>query len=148
MNYSQFLSMGPEVSLIALLVIVFLYDLITTGKESRKAFHPIVCALMIIHILLNAIPQQPVSAFGGMYQTMTVTGVMKTILAVGTLIVLFQSGQWLQRPDTKFKEGEFYELLISTLLGMNVMMSSAHFLIFFLGLEMASIPMACLIGLD
>ena len=59
-----------------------------------------------------------------------------------------QSREWMARPDTSFKEGEFYELIISTLLGMNMMVSANHFLLFFLGLEMASVPMACLIALD
>ena len=39
-------------------------------------------------------------------------------------------------------------LILSTLLGMYVMMSSGHFLLFFLGLEMASVPMACLVAFD
>jgi NADH-quinone oxidoreductase subunit N len=83
-----------------------------------------------------------------MYYTNASVGVIKTILALGTLIVLIQSREWMQRPDTSFKEGEFYMLTISTLLGMNMMVSANHFLLFFLGLEMASVPMACLVGLD
>ena len=39
-------------------------------------------------------------------------------------------------------------LIISTLLGMNMMVSADHFLLFFLGLEMASVPMACLVAFD
>ena len=83
-----------------------------------------------------------------MYTAGAAANVMKTILAAGTLIVLIQSRQWMSRQDTAFKEGEFYMLVISTLLGMNMMMSAGHFLMFFLGLEMASVPMACLVGLD
>ena len=41
-----------------------------------------------------------------------------------------------------------YLLILSTLLGMYVMMSSGNFLLFFLGLEMASVPMACLLAFD
>lgn len=75
-------------------------------------------------------------------------GVVKTILAFGTLIVFIQARTWLSRPDSTFKEGEFYMLIISTLLGMNMMVSANHFLLFFLGLEMASVPMACLVAFD
>ena len=75
-------------------------------------------------------------------------GVLKTILAFGTLIVFIQARTWLSRPDSTFKEGEFYMLIISTLLGMNMMVSADHFLLFFLGLEMASVPMACLVAFD
>lgn len=70
------------------------------------------------------------------------------MLALGTFIVVLQSREWLQRTDTNFKEGEFYELVVATLLGMNMMVSANHFLLFFLGLEMASVPMACLVAFD
>ena len=139
----------------AILVITFLVDFFTAKKPAdtvdgnpRKWFNCLVCALMLVHICLNIAPTSPATAFGGMYATGAAQGVIKTILATGTLIVLIQAREWLNRPDTAFKEGEFYELVFSTLLGMNMMVSADHFLLFFLGLEMASVPMACLVAFD
>ena len=43
---------------------------------------------------------------------------------------------------------EFYVLTLSTLFGMYLMISAGHFLMFFIGLETASIPMAALIAFD
>lgn len=146
-DYSQFLRMLPEVTLMTMLVITFGADFFSVGKE-RKWFNPLVCVLMVAHLVINIFPVETSTTFGGMYQTNASIGVIKTILALGTLIVLIQSREWMARPDTSFKEGEFYELIISTLLGMNMMVSANHFLLFFLGLEMASVPMACLIALD
>ena len=103
---------------------------------------------MLLHLVLNFQPSVAMEAFGGMYQTNSSISVIKTILALGTLLVFIQSRTWLQRNDTSFKEGEFYLLIISTLLGMNMMVSAGHFLLFFLGLEMASVPMACLVAFD
>ena len=152
--------MMPEVTLMAMLVIVFIIDLATahkapivitdekTAPSPRPWFNPLVCAFMLIHILLNCCPTEPATAFGGMYATTPMIGVLKTILAFGTLIVFIQARTWLSRPDSTFKEGEFYMLIISTLLGMNMMVSANHFLLFFLGLEMASVPMACLVAFD
>ena len=152
--------MMPEVTLMAMLVIVFIIDFATahkapivitddkTASSPRPWFNPLVCAFMLIHILLNCCPTEPATAFGGMYATTPMIGVLKTILAFGTLIVFIQARTWLSRPDSTFKEGEFYMLIISTLLGMNMMVSSDHFLLFFLGLEMASVPMACLVAFD
>lgn len=152
--------MMPEVTLMAMLVIVFIIDFATahkapivitdekTAPSPRPWFNPLVCAFMLIHILLNCCPTEPATAFGGMYATTPMTGVLKTILAFGTLIVFIQARTWLSRPDSTFKEGEFYMLIISTLLGMNMMVSADHFLLFFLGLEMASVPMACLVAFD
>ena len=152
--------MMPEVTLMAMLVIVFIIDFATahkapivitddkTAPSPRPWFNPLVCAFMLIHILLNCCPTKSATAFGGMYATTPMIGVLKTILAFGTLIVFIQARTWLSRPDSTFKEGEFYMLIISTLLGMNMMVSADHFLLFFLGLEMASVPMACLVAFD
>lgn len=152
--------MMPEVTLMAMLVIVFIIDFATahkapivitdekTAPSPRPWFNPLVCAFMLIHILLNCCPTEPATVFGGMYTTTPMIGVLKTILAFGTLIVFIQARTWLSRPDSTFKEGEFYMLIISTLLGMNMMVSADHFLLFFLGLEMASVPMACLVAFD
>ena len=152
--------MMPEVTLMAMLVIVFIIDFATahkapimitddkTAPSPRPWFNPLVCAFTLIHILLNCCPTEPATAFGGMYATTPMIGVLKTILAFGTLIVFIQARTWLSRPDSTFKEGEFYMLIISTLLGMNMMVSADHFLLFFLGLEMASVPMACLVAFD
>ncbi len=148
MNYSQFLNMMPEVTLTAILIITFICDFCSAGKANRRWFNPLVSVLLLGHILVNVMPVSEMSAFGGMYHTYAAAGVMKTILAVGTLIVLIQSRTWMSRPDTEYKEGEFYMIVISTLLGMNMMISAGHFLLFFLGLEMASVPMACLIAFD
>lgn len=156
MNYSQFLYMMPEVTLVVLLLVTFLADFATSQKirtlaptdKRRSWFNPMICLLMFAHILINLFPIETHPVFGGMYIATPAIGVIKTILAFGTLIVLIQSKEWLSRPDTAFKEGEFYLLVIATLLGMNMMVSANHFLLFFLGLEMASVPMACLVAFD
>lgn len=140
--------MIPEATLVAILIITFVCDFCSTGKLNRRWFNPLVSVLLFAHILINIMPVSELSLFGGMYHTYAAAGVMKTILAVGTLIVLIQSRTWMSRPDTEFKEGEFYMIVISTLLGMNIMLSAGHFLMFFLGLEMASVPMACLVAFD
>lgn len=156
MNYSQFLYMMPEVTLVVLLLVTFVADFATSQKirtlaptdKRRSWFNPMICLLMFAHILINLFPIETHTVFGGMYIATPAIGVIKTILAFGTLIVLIQSKEWLSRPDTAFKEGEFYLLVIATLLGMNIMVSANHFLLFFLGLEMASVPMACLVAFD
>lgn len=156
MNYSQFLYMMPEVTLVVLLLVTFVADFATSQKirtlvptdKRRSWFNPMICLLMFAHILINLFPMETHTVFGGMYIATPAIGVIKTILAFGTLIVLIQSKEWLSRPDTAFKEGEFYLLVIATLLGMNMMVSANHFLLFFLGLEMASVPMACLVAFD
>ena len=138
--------MQSEISLIAVLLLMLIADLIL--NESRyKARRNIACGLLIAHIILNLVPYTA-DAFGGMYHNTTMTSVVKTLLTMGTLLVFLQADSWLQRPDTRKKSGEFYVLTVSTLLGMYYMLTAANFLMFYVGLELASIPMACLVTLD
>ena len=61
---------------------------------------------------------------------------------------LLMAHDWMRRPDTAITQGEFYILTLSTLLGMYFMISAGHFLMFFIGLETASSPMAALVAFD
>lgn len=148
MNYGQFLNMIPEATLMAILVIAFIADFASSKSVERKWFNPLMSILLLVQTVVTVYFNQSTFVFGDMYVTTPAVAVMKTILTAGTLIVVIQSRKWLSRPDTSFKEGEFYMLVASTLLGMYMMMSAGHFLMFFLGLEMASVPMACLVALD
>lgn len=147
MNYGQFFNMIPEATLIAILVIVFFADLILKDGKKHPALSLLMCALMVVQTAVCLVAA-PASAFDGLYVTTDAVNVMKVILTAGTLIVCVMARPWLERPDVRNKEGEFYELVASTLLGMYMMMSSGHFLMFFLGLEMASVPMACIVAFD
>lgn len=73
---------------------------------------------------------------------------LKSILNIGTLIILLQSMPWLTTEPNKNKSGEFYLILLSTLVGMDFMISSQNFLMMYLGLELASIPIAILAGYE
>ena len=83
-----------------------------------------------------------------MYHNQPIQSIVKSILSVGTLIVFLMAHEWMRRPDAAIKQGEFYVLTLSTLLGMYFMISAGHFLMFFIGLETASIPMAALVAFD
>jgi NADH-quinone oxidoreductase subunit N len=148
MDYSQFLNMLPEATLMAILVIVFVVDFVFKNSDRKHSALYMVTGLLMLAQIAPCAIAEPTSAFGGLYVTNESVNVMKLILTAGTLIVIIMAQPWLTRDDVKNKEGEFYMLIVSTLLGMYMMMSSGHFLMFFLGLEMASVPMACLVAFD
>ena len=88
----------------AVLVIVFIADFCTAPrvavpavapgaafKNPRTWFNPLVCVLVLAHLLLNIAPVETATAFGGMYMTTPSVGIIKSILAFGTLIVLIQA---------------------------------------------------------
>jgi len=138
--------MVPEAFLVLELIILFIADFcLTHDKEkSSKLWLVTIGALLVQTCLLFG--AQPAEAFGGIYLSTDTVNVMKIILTAGTLVVVIMSKTWLD--NNKKYAGEFYLLIMSTLLGMYMMMSSGSFLMFFLGLEMASVPMACLVAFD
>ena len=145
MNYGQFLNMVPEYYLVLILLAVFVVDFIMHRSEKKTdVLFSVTAALLVVLPVRIALLSEPAEAFGGLYVASQAVNVMKVILAVGTLIVVIMAQPWIEK--TKRLAGEFYMLILSTLLGMFVMMSSGNFLMFFLGLEMASVPLACLVA--
>ena len=141
------MNLQPEFTLVLGLIIVFFIDFFSRRNSEGRQGLWMLTAFMLMTTISNAlIHNDPTTAFGGIYVTSDAVNVMKAILAFGTLIVVIMSNSWVEtRPRSA---GEFYMLILSTLLGMFVMMSSGNFLLFFLGLEMASVPLACMVAFD
>ena len=158
MDYSQFLFMREELSLLAVILIIFLADLFMSKepKEGEAAkgskIGLVACVLLGIHTLCNLVPccgmEREVTAFGGMYVHTAMMTIVKSILNVGTLVVFLMANGWLGREENRVKQGEFYLITLFTVLGMYFMISSGHFLMFFIGLELASVPLAALVAFD
>lgn len=138
--------MQPEITLTAGIIVMLLADLILS-RPNHTALHRLACVLTAVMLVLNLMPHAG-QAFGGMYSSTPLGSALNTILTAGTFIVFLQSDRWLSQSDTQHKSGEFYVLTLSTLLGMYFMVSAGHFLLFYIGLELASIPMACLVAFD
>ena len=167
MDYTQFLYMGEELTLLAVILLVFIADLLLSpsAKSSEqcdslsqectcrcrlKVMTRIPVILLAIHTVLHLLPDTQLphptwqSAFGGMYLHTEMMTILKTVLNVGTLVVLTMAEPYLLSAENRSKIGEFHTLTLFTLLGMYFMVSSGHFLMFFIGLELASLPMAAL----
>ena len=148
MNYGQFLQLIPEFYLVLILIAIFVVDFIVHRSEEKgDILYAVALALVAVLPFRIALLTEPTEAFGGLYVASQMANIMKVILCLGTLIVLIMAEPWLKNEASKYR-GEFYMLVISTLLGMFMMISSGNFLMFFLGLETASVPMACLVALD
>ena len=142
----QFIPMQAEISMALMIVIILIADLVMKAPHN-KTLQTIACTLMVIQLIMNIEPSAG-EFFGGMYHCTPAASVVKTILTAGTLLVFLQAGEWISAPDTRHKAGEFYVITLSTLLGMYFMVSAGSFIMFYVGLELASIPMACLIAFD
>jgi NADH-quinone oxidoreductase subunit N len=139
--------MIPEALLVLALIIVFFADFCLHKSERKVGVLGKLTAALLLCQTIMLTTVAPAEAFGGMYVATQAAQVMKFILTFGTFIVVVMAEPWLENEARRYA-GEFHLLVLSTLLGMYIMMSSGSFLLFFLGLETASVPMACLVAFD
>ena len=148
MDYSQFLLMPQEIGLLLVFLLVFIYD--TFMPERTQRYMPVFTVIMmaLYTIYCFCFPAATGEAFGGMFESNAPTWVMKNILNVGVVLVLLQAVKWTNSDFVSVRRGEFYELTLLTLLGMFLMISARHFLLFVIGLETASLPVAALAAFE
>ena len=150
MDYSQFLAMKQEIGLLVVFLLVFLYDTFMPRRSQGglSVFTIILFAVFTVWGFMPCMGSCADSAFAGMYVTSPVMMAIKGILNVGVLIVLIQANKWANSEIQIMRRGEFYELLFVTLFGMYLMISARHFLLFVIGLEAASLPLAAMVAFD
>lgn len=148
MDYSQFGAMLPELIILGLFFLVFCVD-VFGGEGGRKILTPFTTVLFgLATVAIWIIPSCQETVFGGMYVDNAACKAMKAILNVGVFIVLLQSAKWTASDEVAIRKGEFYELMLVTLFGMYLMISGRHFLLFLIGLESASLPLAAMVAFN
>lgn len=148
MTYSQFGHMIPEMIILGLFILVFLFDTFSS-EEGKKILTPFTTILFGLGtIAIWVIPASGEYVFGGMYVNDTATNAIKAILNIGVFIVFLQAAKWLNSEEGAIRKGEFYELILVTVFGMYLMVSARHFLLFIIGLESASLPLAALVAFN
>ena len=147
MDFRYILLMRHEILLLVVALIILMVDLFTSG-EKKTYLIKFSLVLFALSMLIGFLPVKPGVLFGGAFQGNALTDLFKDILNMAVLIVFLQSDGYLKKAENAEKIGEFFVLIILTLLGMDFMVSSGDFLTFFVGLETASIPIAGLVAFD
>jgi len=147
MKFYDFLFMRHELLLVAIIVMTLLFE-IFAGKNTRKQAILFNIVLFAIITVVGFFPGPEGVLFGGSYHASSMTSMLKNILNTGVLIILFQSAAWLKKPENESKVLEYFILIYSSLIGMQFMISSGDFLMFYIGLELATIPVAALAAFE
>lgn len=143
MDLSILISMKLEMALT--LIIFILLFLKIDGRTGNQFVIRLTNLLLILTLGLCLIPDRTGQFFSGMFRTNPLLQFEKMVLLLATVIISLSSFEWLKN----FKHtAEFYMLILSSLLGMFFMMSSDNLLMFYLGLELSSIPVAALCNFD
>ena len=127
--------------------ILFLLLFIKVGATdlSTGTILNLVNVLLLANLLLGLFPAGRTVLFNGMFHTDKLIVLEKNILNLGTLLVSLQAYDWLKGQRNTL---EFYMLLLATLVGFFFMISAGNLLIFYLGLELSTIPLTALSSFD
>ncbi len=140
--------MRNEIILLVLILALLIFEIFTKPNQKKHIIN-IAVGLFFIHTVIGFFPIGESSLFGGSFRTTGLIHFYKSVLNIGVLIILLQSADWLRNKVAHFnKIPEFFILLFSSLLGMNFMISSGDFLLFYLGLELSTLPLVALIAYD
>jgi NADH-quinone oxidoreductase subunit N len=142
---TDFLYLMKAELMITVIIFILLFLKLSNRQWKNESFLNFVNIVLLINLASGFFYIPNGSLFGDMFHTNSLLTLEKNFLNLGTLIVSLQSYHWLKNHK---HVAEFYMLLLSTLLGMFFMISSANLLIFYLGLELSTIPLAALSNFD
>lgn len=83
--------------------------------------------------------------FGGLFTNTTLMAFQKSILSLAVYLISLLFSDWLKKSEHM---PEFLILMLSAVLGMFFMISSGSLLMFFLALELSTIPVAAMANFD
>jgi NADH-quinone oxidoreductase subunit N len=131
------------------LVITFIIFLLLFIKIGRGMKNESLLSLLQILLLLNFIAgfffTKTGQLFGDMFHTSSLITFQKNILNLGVYLISLLCADWLKKTPHL---PEFFMLMLSALLGMFFMISSGNLLMFYLSLELATIPLAAMANFD
>ncbi len=139
-------ALAPEVVLVGTVVVVLLADLL--APESAKGILPTLAGAgllgAMVPVLTLAVDGVDRLLFDGAYTVDNFSLVLKALFLLAGYVVVLLSTNYIAEGD--YAEGEYYFLLLCSVLGMTVMASARDLVSMFIALELLSIPVYLLAG--
>jgi NADH-quinone oxidoreductase subunit N len=144
MEINDFLILMKGELLIAVMIFLLLFIKVGKGMQNASLL-TLVQVLLLVNFLVSLAFNREGALFGDMFITNYLVAFQKSILSLGTFLISLLSTEWLKKhPHLP----EFFVLMLSSLLGMFFLISSGNLLMFYLSLELATIPVAALANFD
>ncbi|MGC4037131.1 MAG: NADH-quinone oxidoreductase subunit N [Chitinophagaceae bacterium] len=131
--------------IITIIIFILLFIKLSNTAWKNESLLNFVNLLLLINLISGFFFSREGRLFGDMFQTNELIRFEKNLLNLGVFIISLQSYEWLKKHE---HAPEFYMLLLSTLLGMFFMISTENILLFYLALELSTIPLAALCNFD
>ena len=127
-------------------VIIFLLLTIKLGKGMKNGtLLMLIQTLLLLNFLGGFFFNKEGVLFDGMYHTGPLIFLQKNILNLGVYLISLLFADWFKKSEHLT---EYFILLLSAQLGMFFLLSSGNLLMFYLSLELATIPVAAMANFD
>ena len=144
MGMDILLSLRQELMITGIIFLLLVWK-IGAAEYKTETLLNLVNVLLLCNFVAGCFGGADSALFNGMYHSNGLIGLEKNMLNLGTLIVSLQAYDWLKGQKNVV---EFYVLLLSTLVGFFFMISAGNLLMFYLGLELSTIPLTALSSFD
>jgi NADH-quinone oxidoreductase subunit N len=127
-------------------IIIFLLLFIKLGRGMKnESMLLLIQVLLLLNFIAGFFFNQEGMLFDGMYHSTKMLMLQKNILNLGVYLISLLFSGWFRKSEHM---PEFFMLMLSALLGMFFLISSGNLLMFFLSLELATIPVAAMANFD
>ena len=141
---NEFLTLMKSELVVTAIIFLLLFIKIGRGIKNESLLS-LIQVLLLVNLIAGFFFNKEGSLFGDMFHTSTLIAFQKNILSLGVFLISLLCADWLKRSQHL---PEFFLLMLSALLGMFFMISSGNLLIFYLSLELATIPVAAMANFD
>jgi len=140
--------LAPELTIVILAAVITIADLVMREGD-RKVFGwaGIFGIIVAIYFTIQQLNMPEVEyLLNNTYRVDSFGSLFKLMFLVGTAFVFIMTINYVDKKDIKY-DGEFYYLLLTSLLGAMIMASSADIITLYIGLEVLSISSYIMVGL-
>ncbi|MDP1651377.1 MAG: NADH-quinone oxidoreductase subunit NuoN [Rhodocyclaceae bacterium] len=138
---------APEIFLLAMACVILLVDAFL-GRTKRWIANALTLLTLVGCALITyqTMDGQVVLTFSNMFVDDLLADFLKLLLYLTVIVVVIYSRDYLVA--RQLDKGEYYLLVLFATLGMMVMISAAHILTIYLGLELLSLSLYALVAID
>ncbi len=133
----------PEIFLLCTGVALVVLDLLFPRDRELLTRITCVAGLGLIGLLFY---QQPSTTFGSMFIVDGYAIFFKIVCLIGLLLAVLLSGTYLDREG--IYQGEYFSLMVFSVVGMMIMASAGDLIVVYLGLELMALSIYCLVGIQ
>ena len=137
----------PEIFILCMAMVILIADLFLK-KNNRMAIYGLAQSTLLgaAYITFTSHAPSVTYAFTGTFVDDAMSDVLKLMIYLGTSLILLYSRQYIQLRG--MFRGEFYALVLFSMVGMMIMVSGQNMLTLYVGLELLSLSLYALVALD